>query len=325
MKFKFEQLSQSYSEKKLLVVGDIILDAYIWGNVDRISPEAPVPVVQIREKDHQSGGAANVARNVTGLGAQVALVGLIGEDDEGRKLRADLSNDSNISTHLLRDPVRPTTVKTRVIADGHHVVRLDREQLSPLGIEQIHKLKDIIGPLVQYSDGIILQDYNKGLFTKEFISWIISTGNESNTPIYVDPKHRNFNCYKNVRMVKPNLNEFRSYVGANALLSESGFRLKNELNADIVLVTKGAEGIALFHDDQHEAITTKARAVHDVSGAGDTVIGTFALNDVCGALPKESAVLANLAAGRVCEEVGVFPISREAFKDILNHHYNSSE
>ena len=325
MKFKFDQLSKSYSEKRILVVGDVILDAYIWGIVDRISPEAPVPVVQIGENGHQPGGAANVARNLTGLGAQVSLVGLIGNDDEGRSLSSDLASDLNISIHLLVDPDRPTTVKTRVIADGHHVVRLDRERLSPIGPVSVHELTETLVPLMQQSDAVILQDYNKGLFTKEIISWIINKANESTVPIYVDPKYQNFSCYKNVRMVKPNLNEFRSYVGEDALLHESGFRLKNELNSDILLVTKGAEGISLFYDDQHKSISTNARAVHDVSGAGDTVVGTFALNDICGVSPPESAVLANLAAGRVCEEVGIFPITREAFKDILDHHYSSSD
>ena len=182
-----------------------------------------------------------------------------------------------------------------------------------------------MGPLVQQSDGIILQDYNKGLFTKEIIYWTIAKGKEYTVPVYVDPKHKNFSCYKNVRMIKPNLSEFRSYVGKDMELPKSGFKLKNELKTDILLVTKGAKGISIFHDHKYESIETKARAVHDVSGAGDTVLGTFALNDVCGLSPKDSTILANLAAGRVCEEVGIFPINQDSFKEILYHHYSSSD
>ena len=325
MKVNFEKLSKSYRKKKLLVVGDVILDAYVWGIVERMSPEAPVPIVQSGKHGQQPGGAANVALNLTNLGAKVSLVGLVGDDDEGVSLTNALSNDSNISTHLLVDQGRPTTIKTRVIADGQHVVRIDREQLDPICTEIVDQLKEILEPLVQQSDGIILQDYNKGLFTKEIIYWTIAKGKEYTAPIYVDPKHKNFSCYKNVRMIKPNLSEFRSYVGKDMELPKSGFKLKNELETDILLVTKGAAGISIFYDHMYESIKTKARAVHDVSGAGDTVLGTFALNDVCGLSPKDSTKLANLAAGRVCEEVGIFPINQDAFKEILYYHYSSSE
>ena len=322
MRINIDKISKDYSEKNILVIGDIILDAYIFGTVDRISQEAPVPIVSIAEKNFKPGGAANVALNLSGLGANVQLIGLTGSGISCDELQKCFEKNNNINLHLVKDEGRPTSVKTRIIADGKQVARLDDEATNE--INQIHKekLKSVFDANSKNIDGIIIEDYNKGTLPSDVIVHIIDSASKNSIPVYVDPKYDNYEHYKGVRLFKPNLVEYNTIVRNKnfGALPESGFKFKEYIDSEILLLTLGAEGMSLYFDDSYNQIPTKARKVYDVSGAGDTVIATFAMNDICGLDPLESSIIANLAAGRVCEEIGVFPINVDALKEISSHH-----
>ncbi|MEC7730780.1 MAG: PfkB family carbohydrate kinase [Candidatus Neomarinimicrobiota bacterium] len=320
MKEIFKEVEKIYSSKHLLVVGDVMLDKYIWGTTDRISPEAPVPVVHIENVDYHAGGAANVARNISGLGGRVSLVGLIGNDSTGSTLKTILAADDLSDHYLVSDPRRITTVKTRIIAQGQHVVRLDDEDDALASADTTAAIKEIMTPLLGEVDGILLQDYNKGVLSAELISWIIARANEDCTPVYVDPKKHHFSSYQGARLFKPNYTEYLSVIRTGVDLETAGEAYRKENEFEVLLITRGADGMSLFQDGNYIRISTRARSVHDVSGAGDTVIATFALNDVCGLEPTDSAMLANLAAGKVCEAVGVVPVTSHSLMEIVDHY-----
>ncbi|MEC9376723.1 MAG: PfkB family carbohydrate kinase [Candidatus Neomarinimicrobiota bacterium] len=322
MKVNLPEILEQYSNKRLLVIGDVMLDKYVWGTVDRISPEAPVPVVNVKNTNHHPGGAANVARNIHGLGGKVTLIGLVGEDDSGSMLKSIISLDDDICSELLSETGRETTVKTRIIAQGQQVVRLDRENIFEPKESTIEAMKDVISKSLAETDGVILQDYDKGVFTGELIEWLMERCSSKSVPVYVDPKSRHFLKFSGARLFKPNYGEFISKSNMDDDFSEAGLAFRNEYGFEVLLVTQGERGMSLFVGNKQIQIPTKARAVHDVSGAGDTVIATFALNDVCGLNPEESALLANLAAGRVCEEPGVVPITAESLAEIFAHHHD---
>jgi rfaE bifunctional protein kinase chain/domain len=324
MQIDIDRLSKEYAKKNILVIGDIILDAYIYGKVDRISQEAPVPIVAIDRKKFKPGGAANVALNLSGLGANVQLLGVTGDDNNARELQNCFQDPENIQLHLVKDKSRSTIVKTRIIADGKQVVRLDEEITSDIDFTLIEKLIKVFNENCKDIDGIIVEDYNKGTLPKAIISHVVSYSSHHDIPVYVDPKYDNYDYFKGVRLFKPNLVEYNAIVRNKQFgdLPNSGFKFKEFLESDILLLTLGADGMSLYHNGQHNQIPTKARKVYDVSGAGDTVIATFAINDLCGLEPLESSTIANLAAGRVCEEIGVFPITVDSLKEIFSHHYN---
>ena len=316
---RFHALVEQFSQKHILVVGDLMLDSYMWGATSRISPEAPVPIVSVSEVTHNPGGAANVGWNIVSLSAKVTMAGIVGDDNHGEQL-LELMTERGMQVHsVVKDTQRPTTVKTRVIAQGQQVVRTDQESLEELSGESLHAVKDSIEKCLKDVDGIILADYNKGLLTEKMIASILSMANANNVPVYVDPKHDHFFAFSGVRLFKPNSAEFVRAM--NSIDPQSGGKaLRKKLHAKHVLVTLGADGMLLTTAENSVRINTKTRAVHDVSGAGDTVIAVYALADQCGASPEEAATLANLAAGRVCEEVGVVPIDLEMLTKILNHH-----
>ena len=324
MQIDIDRLSKEYAKKNILVIGDIILDAYVYGKVDRISQEAPVPIVAIDRKKFKPGGAANVALNLSGLGANVQLLGVTGDDNNARELQNCFQDPENIQLHLVKDKSRSTIVKTRIIADGKQVVRLDEEITSDIDFTLIEELIKVFNENCKDIDGIIVEDYNKGTLPKAIISHVVSYSSHHDIPVYVDPKYDNYDYFKGVRLFKPNLVEYNAIVRNKQFgdLPNSGFKFKEFLESDILLLTLGADGMSLYHNGQHNQIPTKARKVYDVSGAGDTVIATFAINDLCGLEPLESSTIANLAAGRVCEEIGVFPITVDSLKEIFSHHYN---
>ena len=322
LKDRFNEITFEFSKKKILVIGDLMLDTYLWGHSERISPEAPVPIIQVNKVEHNLGGAANVALNLSSLGCEVYLIGIIGSDPEGEILK-NLLDQSNIDfTPLVEFDSRPTTVKSRIISHDQQVIRTDRELTHDLSDESNNELQGLVSSIINDVDGIILEDYNKGVLNAGSISKIINLVKDTDKPIYVDPKEKNFDLYKNVRLFKPNLSEFRSLYKENTSLEKDGFNLKKNINADILMITRSADGVSLFVDSDYYDIPTKARSVHDVSGAGDTVIATFTLSDLCGATPKESVLLSNFAAGRVCEEVGVVPISLTMLNEMIEHHNN---
>ena len=324
MKLDITAISKEYSKKHVLVVGDIILDAYLHGKVDRISQEAPVPIVLVGHKEFKPGGAANVALNLAGLGARVTLMGIVGKDKNHEHLKNCFYEHNKIDYKVIKSGSRPTSVKTRIIADNRQLARLDNEVTDEISDKDVLALKDSIAENIKDIDGVIMQDYNKGLLTPALIENIIDRANENEVPVYVDPKFHNYSSYKNVRLFKPNLVEYKGIAKEEKFgtLPESGFYFKNYMKSEILLLTLGASGMSLYHDGIHDSIPTKARQVYDVSGAGDTVIATFALNDLCGLMPLESAMIANLAAGRVCEDAGVSPITLESLIDFFSHHHS---
>ncbi len=318
---RFHDLADQFSQKHILVIGDLMLDAYMWGSTNRISPEAPVPIVSVSEVTHNPGGAANVGWNIASLSAKVTMAGIVGDDSHGEQL-LDLMAERGMQVHsVVKDQHRPTTVKTRVIAQGQQVVRADQESVEELSGESLNAVLDSVEQCLNDVDGLIIADYNKGLLTEKMINTILSLANASSVPVYVDPKHDHFFAFSGVRLFKPNAAEFARAMDSTD--PQSGAKsLWEKLNAEHVLVTLGAEGMFLTTAEDSFSIKTKARAVHDVSGAGDTVIAVYALADQCGASPEEAANLANLAAGRVCEEVGVIPINLDMLTEILNHHHS---
>ena len=317
---RFREITSGFVDRNVLVVGDIMLDTYLWGDINRVSPEAPVPIVEVNKIEHNPGGAANVALNLASLGCQVSLIGLIGTDAEGTILKNLLDQHNIICTDLVVSESWPTTVKSRIIAHNQQVVRADRELNKDLSKSSNNNLIKSVKSIIENIDAIILGDYNKGVLNLASIKAVIQTANNAGKPVYVDPKESNFNAYKNVRLFKPNLLEFKNSYINNESLEVAGFQFKDEINAEILMITRGADGVSLFDGSDYHHFSTKARLVHDVSGAGDTVIATFTLSDICGASPEESVALSNYAAGRVCEEVGVVPISVEMLDEMLSHH-----
>lgn len=314
--------------KKIAVVGDLMLDKYIWGAVSRISPEAPVPVVDVETEQTRLGGAANVARNIQSLGAVPLLAGVIGDDTNG-KLLQQIIRESNFSDDgIIVDVSRPTTVKTRIIAHNQHVVRIDRESRVEISSTIQNTIIEVLRQNIERIDGIILEDYNKGVMARSLIKEIIDLARAHDIIITVDPKFNNFFEYKSVTVFKPNRKETEEVLGIRINNEDDVVRAGNEilkkLNADNVLLTRGEDGMTLFEKEGTIShVPTKSRGVADVSGAGDTVISTMTLALVAGATPKEAATLANLAGGVVVGYVGIVPINKEelwnAALEDMNH------
>ena len=322
-KYELLNLKDSFQGKKIAVIGDMMLDAYFWGDVKRISPEAPVPVVEIENEFFRFGGAANVALNILKLGAIPFPLGVIGNDQYGKLFNELLSKDDITSEGIIVDETRPTTIKTRVIAENQHIVRIDRENKSYVSPEIENKIVSVLKNEIDNLDAIILQDYNKGVLTKRLINEIIRLANGHNKIITVDPKFDNFLEYKNVTVFKPNKRETENIFGIRIQSEEdilnAGERLLKNLNSKYVLLTLGEEGVALFEKNNSvKRIPTKARKVADVSGAGDTVISTLTVALAANADVYTAAYLANYAGGLVCEEVGIVPIE-------LNKLFNTIE
>jgi len=311
-----EELRKNFSGKRIAVVGDMMLDCYITGDVKRISPEAPVPVIEVENEFYRFGGAANVAYNIISLGGLPIPVGVIGDDQYGNIFKQLLSDVGIDSSGLLVTQTRPTTAKTRVISQGQHIVRIDKEVKENINKDEENVLFNSLIALADTLDGIILEDYNKGVLTASLIEKIIAYFKEKNVLITVDPKFNNLMSYKGVTVFKPNRKEAEAILGMRIKTSEdvsnAGKKLLELLDAQYVLLTLSEEGIAVFQKDGLEKrMPTKAQEVADVSGAGDTVISTLTMALAAGANILESSYLANYAGGIVCGEVGVVPIQLE--------------
>jgi rfaE bifunctional protein kinase chain/domain len=324
---RLDELKKSFEGKRIAVVGDMMLDGYFWGDVKRISPEAPVPVLEIEDEFFRFGGAANVALNILTLGGIPVPVGVIGYDNYGTIFSSLLKEKKIEDDGIIIDDERPTTTKTRVIANNQHVVRIDKESKAYIKEATEKKLSVYVSKIIDSIDAIILQDYNKGVLTPSLINNIISLANKKNILVTADPKFDNFFEYKNVTVFKPNRKETESVLGIRIKtaddVSSAGRQLLEKLNSDYVLLTLGEEGIAVFEKgDKERRMPTKARKVADVSGAGDTVIATLTIGLASDADIYEASFLANYAAGIVCGEVGIVPIEKErlfqtVFKDNL--------
>ncbi len=320
---RLNELKKRFDGKRIAVIGDMMLDGYFWGDVKRISPEAPVPVLEVEDEFFRFGGAANVAYNILTLGGIPVPVGVIGNDNYGNIFSSLIKEKTIEDDGIIIDNDRPTTTKTRVIANSQHVVRIDKESKAYISNKIESKILSYLESAVSKLDGIILQDYNKGILTSSLISKIISLANDKNILITVDPKFDNFFEYKNVTVFKPNLKETETVLGTRIRndkdISSAGKNLLHKLNSEYVLLTLGEKGIAVFEkSDKERRMPTKARKVADVSGAGDTVISTLTIGLAAGADIYEACFLANYAAGVVCGEVGIVPIEKEKlFETVL--------
>lgn len=310
---KLNALKNNFRGKRIAVVGDLMLDCYFWGGVTRISPEAPVPILQVDDEFYRFGGAMNVAYNISTLGGIPLPIGVIGNDNEG-KIFKKLIKEKNISDKgIVVDSKRPTTAKTRVIADKQHVVRIDKEKTNSISTQTEKKILSLLSKEMNKLDAIILQDYNKGVLTESLIKQIIALAHKAKKIITVDPKFLNFFSYQDVTVFKPNRKEtedaFGIWIKTEEDISKAGQRLLEILNCKYLLLTLGENGIVLFEKNKPERkIPTKARAIADVSGAGDTVISTLTMALTAGADIFDAAYLANYAGGLVCQEVGIIPI-----------------
>ncbi len=314
---------ENFSKVKVLVVGDVMLDRYWWGNVNRISPEAPVPVVHLKETSLVAGGAANVAVNIAGLTAEPFLVGIIGDDKEAELFPALLNNSKISADYLIKLPNRQTTLKTRVVAHSQQVVRIDQESKLNLTNSDEDKIWGKIKDLIKKVDLVVLSDYNKGFLTENLLRRLITTSLESNKFILVDPKGKNYNKYQGATILTPNLKEIAEACELDEsepeMLERAGNQLLATLDLKALLITQGEEGMTLLEKNKKSIhLIARAREVYDVTGAGDTVIATLAVAIGAGLSLAESANAANIAAGIVVEQVGTSTINFDELNNVIN-------
>ncbi|MEJ2054727.1 MAG: D-glycero-beta-D-manno-heptose-7-phosphate kinase [Calditrichaceae bacterium] len=312
-KNRINKIFNNLGSKRILVVGDIMIDEYLWGKVNRLSPEAPVPVVDVKNESLRFGGAANVALNLKTLGCIPIIIGIVGKDQMANSFLELMKKYGMNTEGIVTDEQRPTTVKTRIIGDNQHIARVDREKIKYADGDMAQALKNRISTLLESSDAVILQDYNKGVLSKDIIQMTLIQAAHQDKISAVDPKFMNFLEYRNATIFKPNIKETAQAL-ARAINTEdeiktAGKMLLDKLNTKNVLLTLGSRGMALFESNgSYSHVEARTREVADVSGAGDTVISTMTAAMAGGAEPREAATISNYAAGIVCGEVGIVPI-----------------
>ena len=314
----------NFKKASVLVIGDLVMDHFVWGKVRRISPEAPVPVVEVSSESFMLGGAANVVNNIHSLGGKVLVCGVVGRDEMGKKLIHELRLKGISSDGVIVEDGRPTSVKTRVIAHSQQVVRFDREKKDKVHLDTVKTIMDYVSEKINSFDSIIISDYAKGVISEELVEEVIALAKKKDKPIAVDPKVGHFDFYKYATIVTPNNDEASKASGIEieneASLLRAGEVLLNKLGSDAVLITKGEHGMSLFENNgEITHIPTVAKEVYDVSGAGDTVIGTVALSMASGASLKEAAVISNFAAGIVVGKIGTATVTPKELKDAVDN------
>ncbi|MFA5975875.1 MAG: D-glycero-beta-D-manno-heptose-7-phosphate kinase [Elusimicrobiota bacterium] len=321
-------LIHRFAHLKALVVGDLMLDHFIWGSVSRISPEAPVPVVEVSRETEVPGGAGNVAANMAVLGAEVHVVGLTGQDIWAERLLTKFQNIGIHAEHILRTPERPTIVKTRIIAQHQQVVRFDRELRTALSPAIQKEIGDQVERLMPHMQAVVISDYAKGVVSWPLIDRLVFLARRQGIPITVDPKVENFSRYRRVTCVTPNMKEAMESAGVRWVEDEEGVerlgkQLLRQLDADSILITRGEHGMTLIEKKKPPLhIPTRAREVYDVTGAGDTVISTLTLALAAGASLRDAAELANYAAGLVVAKLGTAYVTPDELLKVLktNRH-----
>ena len=319
------KVTNNFSKQKILVIGDFMLDEYIYGNVERISPEAPVPVVLQEKVKIFPGGAGNVVSNLKSLNAEVYVVGVVGKDDGANILKKNFENLGLKKEHfgLYETDNRPTTRKTRIIAERQQLCRVDNEITNPLPIEIISKILEYIKSLVPKMNAIIFSDYDKGLIQELLISETVKIAKKTNCFIAVDPQVTHFNYYKDVDVLTPNHHEAGRYLGYKLIDEENiikgGEQILENLNAKMLLLTRGEKGMTLFKQNNkvYKHFPTLAREVFDVTGAGDTVISVFTLAVCSGAEIEKAIEMANVAAGIVVGHIGTATVTAKEILDNL--------
>jgi len=315
-----ERLFNKFSQKKIVVLGDLMLDCYLYGVVERISPEAPVPIVEIKSYAKSMGGAANVVHNITSLTAKPLVVGVVGNDPGGQGLLEDLQAVQVGTDYITTDLNRPTTMKNRIFASQQQIIRFDAEDTRDISAEVEKQVIKNIDLALKDADALIIEDYNKGLLTPKVIAHAINKAKKANIIISVDPKHKNFFEYKGVTVFKPNLAELQKNLNVAITtdddLANAAKTIFNRINPQYLVVTLGEKGLKIFDKDGHIVhIPTYAIEIYDVSGAGDTVIAMLTLCMSTGMDIRHAATIANYAAGVVCGKRGVQPVTKE---DMIN-------
>lgn len=305
---------RDFRKKHILVIGDIMMDEYIWGSATRISPEAPVPVVEVQNRTLNPGGAANTVSNILALGARASLLGVLGRDQNGRILKGMLDQEGINTSLIMQVAARPTTTKTRIIAQGQQVMRADQEEVAPLqpalARQMIRKVESVLDTI----NGVAVSDYNKGVINPTFMAGLLPLVRENNKPIAVDIKPMNMPYFKGVTLIKPNRMEAQLLTGVRIRdeqsLNEAGNSLLRLMGTECVLITLGAEGMALFGSGfEMFRVSSVATQVYDVTGAGDTVLSVMALSLSCGHDLADAINLANFAAGLVVRKRGTATVS----------------
>jgi len=310
-----ETILNSFRSKRIAVIGDIMLDKYIFGHVSRISPEYPVPVVDVTHEDYRLGGAANVALNTQSLGAKTILIGVTGADNN-REILLELFRNHGLATEgLINDPSRPTTCKTRILSQNHHITRVDFESRKEVETTIEHAVIESFNSVIGSIDAVVLEDYNKWVLSAKVIEHVITTAKEHRVPVLVDPKLKNFFAFKQCSVFKPNLSEMASSLGIvlhnnEPEIEEACRLLQEKLQTETIIVTRSDKGMTIYNGG-FTHIPATSLEVADVSGAGDTVIGVLALGAAAGIDIVTNATIANLAAGTVCQEVGAVPVKTE--------------
>lgn len=317
-KTEINELFKSFNDLNCLIIGDVMVDAYIWGNVNRISPEAPVPVFEAKKRENRLGGAANVALNIQALGAKPILCGIIGNDVKGKVFEDILAKQNLTNQGIIKSENRLTTCKTRIISSSHHILRVDEEILEPINKidsnELVKKIKGLVN--AENIDVVIFEDYDKGLLSHSNIQEIVEFLNKKGIPSCVDPKKDNFLSYRGTTLFKPNFKEFTAGLKEDInkgdikslLLHAKNFSQNQNINT--VMVTLSEHGVILYNKESQSHIAAEIRNISDVSGAGDTVISIAALAFCKGLRGSDLVTISNLAGGLVCEEVGVAPINK---------------
>lgn len=309
---------EKFNSLNIMIIGDVMMDSYIWGKVERVSPEAPVPVVKVSKKENRLGGAANVALNVQSLGGRPFICAIIGDDKDGEEFLSLLQSQNLSDQGILKIQDRPTTVKTRIIAHNQQIVRVDAETDENISEAETEVMIGMIKKILteQKIDAIIFEDYDKGLITEKLIAEAVKLAEYRGIITVVDPKKRNFHSYKGVHLFKPNLKELEDGLKTVINPSKPGqvenaiSKLKSQLGAKAVMLTLSEKGVFINSDLGQRHIPAHKRDIADVSGAGDTVIATAALCLAAGLDEFKASEIANLAGGLVCEHVGVVPIDK---------------
>lgn len=309
MEIPVSELLSRFKDRRILVIGDLMIDEYLWGQAERISPEAPVQVVEVQREEFVLGGAGNVANNLAALGAQAAIAGVIGTADDGKRLLERFDDLGVDARGVIPEPGRRTTRKTRVIASSQHVVRIDRETRRHISDSTLDKLGTFVESVVSDMEAVLISDYDKGLLTPSFLNRIINVCRSAGKPVIVDPKGLDFSRYKGATLITPNQKEASLASGVVILgddtLARAARSLMETTGSDRILITRSQEGMVYFEKNDHSRkIDARSRQVYDVSGAGDTVLSVLGLSLAAGASWEQATVLANAAAGVVVGKVG---------------------
>jgi rfaE bifunctional protein kinase chain/domain len=315
----FNALFERFNQYKVLIIGDVMIDSYMWGKVDRISPEAPVPIIASTSQENRLGGAANVALNIQALGATPVLCSVIGNDPKAEVFMSLMEDQQLTTKGILKSDERPTTVKTRIISDNQHLLRVDEETDKPIPQALIDDFCQHLTSLMQEErfDAIVFEDYDKGAITPEIINHVVDLAKQMEIPTLVDPKKRNFNAYHGVTLFKPNFKELVEGLKIDIqkhdfdAIQRASKRLQELLKTKFVLITLSELGVFISHNGQYHTIPAQIRDIADVSGAGDTLISTASLCMAAGLSAELIAWISNLAGGLVCEKVGVVPINKK--------------